>query len=45
MTKYKVHTKKWKSCVRKVRTKNPNVNEYSVCTHSLGKSKSYKMKK
>jgi hypothetical protein len=44
MTRYKVHTKKWKSCVRKVKKQSMTKIPYAVCTGSLGK-KSFEKRK
>jgi preprotein translocase subunit SecA len=42
--KTKVHTKKWKKCVKEVKAKETNVNPYAVCTSSIGKKESFKKK-
>ena len=45
MTKYKVHTKKWKRCVKEVGAKNKSVNKYAICTSALGKKGTFKRRK
>lgn len=33
----RIHTKKWQSCVKKVKKKGGDYNPFAVCTASIGK--------